>query len=138
MNEGRTVWFARLKAYLSGVVWRHEEPIQKNTRNIRALIRWLFDLVKNILIVGGLKFLAIKSGSVVLSLVGIVAFASIMLYCVTYMQTWQLRLFHPWWPNNLARASDLLVNLAIVAPIFYIIVYTVPEAIDDIAKAQGK
>jgi hypothetical protein len=138
MDEARTVWFPRLKTYLSGVVWRHEEALQINTRNIRALIRWFFDLVKNVLIVGGLKFLAVRSDSVVLKVVGVAAFASILVYCVTYMQTWQVRLFHPWWPNNFARAADLLVNLAIVAPLFYIIVYTVPEAIDDIAKAQGK
>jgi hypothetical protein len=137
-NDPKNVPSSRLQAYLSGIVWRHKEADTLVVRTTRQMIKWFFDLVRNVLIIGVLKYLATKSGSLLLKVIWDVAFASLGVYCLSYMQTWQFRFFHPWWPANWARVADLLINLAVIAPIFYIIVYTVPWAIDEIARGQAK
>jgi hypothetical protein len=132
-----TVWFARLKAYLLGVVWKHEEAALMNFRNTRALIKRFFDLVRNILITGGLWYLALKSDSLLLKVMWDMASASIMLYCLSYLQTLRLRVFHPWWPARWARVADFLVSLVVVAPLLYLLLYTMPMTMREIAKAQA-
>jgi hypothetical protein len=41
-------------------------------------------------------------------------------------------------PAKWARLLDVLVSLIVFLPLFYTIVYAVPTAIEEIAKAQSK
>jgi hypothetical protein len=128
----------RVQAYLSKVIWWHVGHDTVFLRSMRAFVKWFFDIVRNALIAGGLKYLATKTDSLLLKLLSEAASFALFAYCLSYVQTWQLRLLHPWWPSNWARVGDIIISLAIIGPLFYIIIQTIPVAIDEIAKAQVK
>ncbi len=55
--------------------------------------KWFFDLLRNFVLVGGLKYFAEKSGSTVLFYLHEFALVVIFLYCLSYADQWYLNLF---------------------------------------------
>jgi hypothetical protein len=104
---------------------------------VRKGIKWFFDLIRNAVIAGVLGYLATKSNSVVLRILSEGASMALLVYCVSYIQTWHLSFFHPWAPAKWAFGLDVLVSLIVFVPLFYTIAYTAPTAIQEIANAQG-
>jgi hypothetical protein len=127
----------RTQAYLAGVIHWQEMEIDK-AQKVRQFVKWFFDLVKNAFVVGGLKYIATKSDSLPFKIFAAGAFAFLGLYCVSYIRTWHLRFLHPWGPARWARIGDMLISLAIVGPLFVIIVISLPLAIVEIANTQMK
>jgi hypothetical protein len=122
---------------LFGVVVWHPTDLQTHNY-VRQAAKWFFDLAKNARVAGALKFLATKSDSFLVKIASEVAFAALLFYCLSYVQGWHLRFFHPWWPAPWAKALDLLISMVLIAPLFYVIAISVPSAIDEVAKAQVK
>ena len=56
-------------------------------------LQWFFDLLRNFVLVGGLKYFAEKSGSTVLFYLHEFAQIVIFLYCLSYADQWYLNLF---------------------------------------------
>jgi len=129
---------ARLQTYLSGVIDRYDEPDTAFARWFRQATKWLFDLLRNAMIVGLLKYLAAKTNSGLLENIAALAFGVLLSYCLSYTNTWRITLLYPWYPANWARVMDVLVALVFLAPLTFLIVYTVPHAIEEIAKAQAR
>ena len=138
MTDSQKIPFPRLQAYLSKVILWHGETDTTISLFVRQVVKWLFDLLRNAVIAGVIKYLGTKSDSWLLKLVSEVAFVALLVYCLSYVQTWQLRLFHPWEPAQWARILDLVVTMLILGPVFYAIIVGVPTAIDEIAKAQAR
>ena len=55
--------------------------------------KWFFDLLRNFVLVGGLKYFYEKSGSAVLFYLHEFALVVIFLYCLSYADQWYLNLF---------------------------------------------
>jgi hypothetical protein len=135
-KEPQKIPLPRLQAYLSEVIFWLDEPDTVFLRSSRQLVKWFFDLVRNAFIAGGLRYLATKTDSWLLKIASETAFFALFMYCLSYVQTWHLRFLHPWWPANWAKIGDLFITTAILSPFIYMIVKTVPTAIEEIAKAQ--
>lgn len=138
MTTNPTSRSARLQTYLSGVIDRYDEPDTAFSRWFRQATKWVFDLLRNAMIVGLLKYLAPKTNNWLLEDIALLASGILLSYCISYTTTWRVTLLYPWYPANWARVMDLLVGLAFLVPLTFLIVYTVPHAIEEIAKAQTK
>jgi hypothetical protein len=137
-DEPKVPLLARLQAYSSGVPWPLEEVDTAFVRSVRPPVKWLFDPIRNVFILGILKYVANKSGNPVLKDLYQICFALLIAYCLSYTQNFHFRFFHPWWPANWAKVADNLLILAVIVPLTWIIVYMLPIAIEDIAKSQTK
>ena len=60
---------------------------------VRNFSRWFFDLLRNFVLVGALKYFYETSGSAVLFWLHEFALAVIFLYCLSYADQWYLNLF---------------------------------------------
>jgi hypothetical protein len=138
MTGSQKIPFPRLQAYLSKVILWHSETDTTISLFVHQAVKWLFDLLRNAVIAGVVKYLATKADSWLLKIVSDAAFFALLAYCLSYVQTWQLRLFHPWEPAQWARVLDIIVSLLIIGPLFYAIIVGVPTAIDEIARAQSR
>jgi hypothetical protein len=136
-DRGKRIPFPRFQAYMAKVVVWHGVDAQ-TSGIVRQGVKWFFDLIRNAVIAGVLKYLAAKSGGWVLEILSEGASLALLVYCMSYIQTWHLSFFHPWVPAKWARLLDVLVSLIVFLPLFYTIVYAVPTAIEEIAKAQSK
>ena len=60
---------------------------------VRNFSQWFFDLLRNFVLVGGLKYFYEKSGSTVLFYLHEFALLVIFLYCLSYADQWYVNLF---------------------------------------------
>jgi hypothetical protein len=135
-DGGKRSPFPGFQAYMvKSVVWHGVDA--QTSDIVRKGVKWFFDLIRNAVIAGVLSYLATKSNSVVLEILSGVASTALLVYCMSYFQTWHLSFFHPWTPARWARGLDIVANLVVILPLFYTVVYAVPTAIHEIAKAQG-
>lgn len=103
---------------------------------IRNFSNWFFDLLRNFVLVGGLKYFAEKSGSVILTYIHEGALLVILLYCLSYADQWYVNLFG-FLPNKrLAYGFDIALNLAISIAIFVVINRGASIIVAEISRAQ--
>jgi hypothetical protein len=105
---------------------------------VQCLSKWIFDVLKNAMVAGTLKFLADKTGFLILRIASDVAFLALLAYVTAYNNTFMFRFFHPLKNQRLAFALDAIVSMAILLPVFLVIYWAIPAAIDAIAKSQGQ
>ena len=104
----------------------------------RTFTKWWLDLMRNIIVVAVLLFLAKKSDSWPLTIIAYVSFGAVVLYCLTYTTWWFFYPLHKyegsqWWARMLAYQFANLFSLAT----FWFVWLTLTKAIDAISKAQG-
>jgi hypothetical protein len=115
-TSGKLASFGR---YLSGVfVVFTESGDYWAARKIQSMSKWIFDILKNAMVAGTLKFLADKSGFLILRIVSDVAFLALLAYVTAYNNTFMFRFFHPLKNQRLAFALDVVISIAIVLPVF--------------------
>jgi hypothetical protein len=74
MTNSPKIPLPRLQAYLSKVILWHGETDTTISLLVRQAVKWLFDLLRNAVIAGVVKYLATKSDSWLLKIVSDVAF----------------------------------------------------------------
>jgi hypothetical protein len=104
---------------------------------IQSLTKWIFDLFRNAIVAGVLNYLADKSGSLSLKIAAAVASGALLAYCITYLNIFALRLFHPLKNQRFAFFLNAAFGVAIIVPLSLMITYTILAAIDAIAQSQG-
>ena len=133
--SGRWDAFGR---YLSGVfVLFTESGDYWAAGKIQSVSKWIFDVLKNAMVAGTLKYLAEKSGSLTLKICADVAFLALLAYCSAFNNTFMFRFFHPLKNQQLTFILDVIVSLAIILPLALAIYGAIPTAIDAIAQSQG-
>jgi hypothetical protein len=90
------------------------------------------------MIAGVLKYLSDRSGSWVLWIASEIAFLALLMYCLSYVNTWMLRPFHFLKNQKLGFALDAIITLLIVIPLWFGVVRGVPLAIEAVAHGQTK
>ena len=78
----------------------------------RNFSQWFFDLLRNFVLVGGLKYFAEKSGSTVLFYLHEIALLVILAYCLSYADQWYINLFGFLENKRLAHWLNMAVNSA--------------------------
>jgi len=88
---------------------------------VRNFSQWFFDLLRNFVLVGGLKYFYEKSGSEVLFYLHQFALVVIFLYCLSYADQWYVNLFGFLANRRLAHFLNRIVNSAIAIVLFVVI-----------------
>jgi hypothetical protein len=103
---------------------------------VRNFSQLFFDLLRNFVLVGGLKYFYEKSGSPVLFYLHEFALGVILLYCLSYADQWHLNLFSFMDNKRLAHVLNRAVNLGIAATLFFVIWWGASIIVAEISHAQ--
>lgn len=103
---------------------------------VRNFSNWFFDLLRNFVLVGGLKYFAEKSGSVVLFYLHAFALFVILLYCLTYADQWYVNIFGFLEDKRRAHWLNRTVNISIAIGLFLLIRWAAQLIVAEIAHAQ--
>lgn len=135
--EGSKIPFPRFQAYLSKSV--HWVPSEIATASrIRNLVKWFFDLLKNAVVAGVLKYLADKTNSALLQTIASFSFCLLLAYCASYINTWHIAVFHGLQNRKLATVLDFALNFLLCLALWYAIMLGISVSIDEVAKGQLK
>ena len=103
---------------------------------VRNFSQWFFDLLRNFVLVGGLKYFYEKSGSAVLYYLHEFALVVIFFYCLSYADQWYLNLFGFMENRRLAHWLNMAVNIAIAILLFEVIHHGASIIVAEISHAQ--
>lgn len=127
MTEDRT--FAKFLHVTAADRWGAEK--------VRAFTKWWLDLMRNLIVVAALLYLAKKSDSLSLTVVAYASLGAVILYCMTYTTWWFFDPLHKfegkWWVRMSIYQLANLVSLLT----FWFVWLSLTNAIDAISKAQG-
>jgi hypothetical protein len=98
--------------------------------------RWFFDLLRNFVLVGGLKFFAEKSNSAILLYLHEFALIVLFFYCLSYADQWYVNLFSFLDNKRLAHWFNRAVNLGIAVALFLLIRWAASVVVAEISRAQ--
>lgn len=103
---------------------------------VRNFSQWFFDLLRNFVLVGGLKYFAEKSGSAVLFYLHEFALVVIFLYCLSYADQWYLNLFGFMQNRRVAHWLNMGFNIAVAILLFAVIHQGASTIVAEISRAQ--
>jgi hypothetical protein len=103
---------------------------------VRNFSQWFFDLLRNFVLVGGLKYFYEKSLSPVLFYLHEFALAVIFVYCLSYADQWYLNLFSFLENKRLAHWLNRTVNISIAIVLFLMIRLAASVIVAEISHAQ--
>jgi hypothetical protein len=103
---------------------------------VRNFTQWFFDLLRNFVLVGGLKYFYEKSGSTVLFYLHELALGVIFLYCLAYADQWYINLFCVLENKQVAHWLNRAVNFGIAAALFLLIRWGASIIVAEISHAQ--
>ena len=103
---------------------------------VRSFSQWFFDLLRNFVLVGGLKYFYEKSGSEVLFYLHQFALGVIFLYCLSYADQWYVNLFGFLANRRVAHWLNRTVNITIAVMLFLVIRWGASLIVAEISHAQ--
>ena len=103
---------------------------------VRSFSQWFFDLLRNFVLVGGLKYFYEKSGSEVLFYLHQIALVVIFLYCLSYADQWYINLFSFVRNKTLAHWLNRAVNFSFAALLFLLVWRAASLIVAEISHAQ--
>ncbi len=126
----------RVETYLAGVF--HPFPHERVVASaIQSFYGWFFAFLRNAFICGVLQYLADASGSTMLQILAIIAYAALAAYCLSYVNMWVLTPFHFVKHKRLGFWLDGLATVAVLLSLGYAILAGTRFAIDEIAKGHA-
>lgn len=104
----------------------------------REISGWIFNLMRNLLVLGALKYFSDKTGSAYVLIAYQVCSIAFMLYVLTYWQEVYLRIITLITRNVVAEIADLALNV-LIGLVIMIGGFKVSSAIAEaVARAQGR
>lgn len=103
---------------------------------VRNFSQWFFDLLRNFVLVGGLKYFYEMSGSEVLFYLHQFALGVIFLYCLSYADQWYVNLFGFLANRRVAHWLNRTVNIIIAVMLFLVIRWGASLIVAEISHAQ--
>jgi hypothetical protein len=104
---------------------------------VRNFSRWFFDLLRNFVLVGALKYFYETSGSPVLFYLHEFALVVIFFYCLSYADRWYLNLFGFLTNKRLAHWLNRAVNFGVAAGLFLLIRWAASIVVAEISRAHA-
>ena len=103
---------------------------------VRNFSQWFFDLLRNFVLVGGLKYFYEKSGSAVLYYLHELALLVILAYCISYADQWYINLFGFLDNKRLAHWLNIAFNFSVAVLLFWLIHRAASIIVAEISHAQ--
>ena len=102
----------------------------------RNFSHWFFDLLRNFVLVGGLRYFAEKSGSTILWVLHGIALFVILLYCLSYADQWYVNVFGFLEDRRLAQRLNRAVNFTLAFLLLGTIWWAADVIVGEIAHAH--
>lgn len=103
---------------------------------VRNFSHWFFDLLRNFVLVGGLRYFAEKSGSPILWTLHGIALFVILLYCLSYADQWYVNVFGFLEDRRLAHWLNRIFNFSFAIVLLVLIGWAAHVIVGEIAHAQ--
>jgi hypothetical protein len=103
---------------------------------VRNFSHWFFDLLRNFVLVGGLRYFAEKSGSPILWALHGIALFVILLYCLSYADQWYVNVFGFLEDRRLAHWLKRIFNFGLAIVLLGLIGWAAHVIVGEIAHAQ--
>jgi hypothetical protein len=104
----------------------------------RAFFKWWLDLIRNLMIVGVVQYVADKSGHWYLKALSDFTYLVFVGYCMSYVTSWVFNPFHGFKSKRLQFWLGMFVGTLLPAALILAISFAVYISIDDIARVQGR
>ena len=104
---------------------------------MRNFSRWFFDLLRNFVLVGALKYFYETSDSTVLLYLHEFALVVIFLYCLSYADQWYVNLFGFLENKQVAHRLNRAVNFSIAVALFLLIRWGASIVVAEISSAHA-
>jgi hypothetical protein len=104
---------------------------------IRDVTKVCFDFVRNLLILGGIKYVSDKSGNPYLGYAYSILFTLLVAYAWSYILTWNFRFFIvllPW--KRFGNFLDFLINAVVGVSVLIFALQIIPAIADVISQFQ--
>ena len=121
--------------YLSQLLVRPKQEVA-TLDVVRNFTQWFFDLLRNFVLVGGLKYFYEKSGSDVLFYLHEFALVVIFLYCLAYADQWYINLFSFLENRRIAHWLNRAINISVAVALFLLIRWAASLIVAEISHAQ--
>ena len=105
---------------------------------LRGLTKWFFEFLRNVMILGIIKFVADQSGDPVLYGLYVLATAMLLFYILTYIHSWRLRPFAFLGDGGMAKSLDFAISGALAGLLVGLSIMALDIAVNEIAKAQAR
>ncbi|MEP7172735.1 MAG: hypothetical protein ABI705_04505 [Aestuariivirga sp.] len=103
---------------------------------IRDFAKAFFDFLRSLLVVGGLKYLSVKTGNPYLSAAYWVSQTVLLLLAQGYIVSWNLKIFVHFSRTKVGEALDLILNVLLGISLWVFSYYLITVAVDAIVKSQ--
>lgn len=123
-------------SYLSSLFERPQGEVAIATK-VRNFCIWFFNLLRNFVLVGLLKFFYDKTGSALLYYIHQFALLVIFVYCLSYFDQWYVNVFGFLRNKRLAHGLNLAVNAIITVAIFAVINWATSLVVGELSKAHA-
>jgi hypothetical protein len=128
--------FDRFSRFLREMVFDSEtEP--KTVAYLRAFTKWLFDFLRNVLMVGFLFYLAKRTNSTALRTAAAVADAMLIVYLLSYLNTWVVRPYQTVYQLQKPSVIDFIIWVVVVVPLAFLVAISIPYVANQIASGNG-
>jgi len=104
---------------------------------LRNFCIWFFNLLRNFVLVGLLKYFYDKTGSTLLFYIHQFALLVIFVYCLSYFDQWYVNVFGFLENKRLAHALNLAVNVLFTVVIFAVINWATAVVVGELSKAHA-
>jgi hypothetical protein len=121
--------------YLNPVLQKREGQVAL-WQLVRNFSKWFFDLLRNFVLVGLLKYFYEKSGSAVLFYLHEFALVVLFFYCLSYADQWYVNLFDFLEDKRRAHWLNRAVNFGIAVALFMAIRWRASVIVAEISRAQ--
>jgi hypothetical protein len=109
----------------------------KTAAYLRTFTKWLFDLLRNILIVGFLFYLAKRTNSTVLRTAAAVADGMLIVYLLSYFNPWAVRPYQTFYRVQKPSVVDFIIWVLVVVPAAFLVAISIPYGANQIASGYG-
>ena len=127
---------AWMESCLRGII-HNNKVADEATVWIQNFTKSALDLISKAMVVGILHYLARKGQSTLLKVIAETASMLLIVYCITYVSSWRLRLFHPLANRRVGAFLDIVVGVGISIALLIGVSVAVESSVHEIGQLQG-
>jgi hypothetical protein len=135
-NQERDTRLSRIADYIAKSFEPHRIDA-KLAPQIRAAYKWWLDIVRNLMFVAALQYVALKSGHWYLKALSDFTYFVFAGYCMSYITSWVFNPFHGIKNKRLQFWLGMFVGTLLPAALILAISFAVYLSVDDIVRVQG-
>lgn len=103
---------------------------------MRGVTKWFFDLLRNVMILALIKYLADRTDSTMVYWLYVIGTGALVVYMFTYIARWRLVPF-PFLGNSwMGKLANAAVGGMLVGLFFLLVLTPISVAIEELSKAQ--